>query len=388
MIPALILWVLSVPLYMMVEPPERMDPAVLRDLIISYVLMILHKVESYYTNEWDVDPIYTKLSRTKSSLFIVFVGTFLLMNMLVVCLIVDPNWRYFFLSIWGAQLITEIHHVSKAVARNKYYSGAYSGFALALYGCLSFFPNYARMWNIYDISIPVTIFLSVLFYYEAKPSKREYSSIFITGASKGIGAELVKMYARPGCHITICSRTPIEESFPGEVVTHAVDIREDVSKYIREANERKPLDLVIANACTKGSVKDQVEVNVAATVETIDTAMDTMNNGTIVVMSSMGIFQPLSIDSLYMSIKRLLYDYASRVERRGGNRIVTVCPSLCRDKASAFALTYKQGAERIYKGLQTEQTFLPFPLHHYVALKMVRMLGLSCCIVRAKEKLN
>jgi len=87
---------------------------------------------------------------------------------------------------------------------------------------------------------------------------KEFKSIFITGASSGIGRSLAELYANPGVTLFLVARRSeaLEElrtylSEKGAIVhTLVCDVteKEKMEKLIEKADDMSPLDLVIANA--------------------------------------------------------------------------------------------------------------------------------------------
>mmetsp|Transcript_32123 Transcript_32123/g.59808 ORF Transcript_32123/g.59808 Transcript_32123/m.59808 type:complete len:127 (-) Transcript_32123:20-400(-) len=87
--------------------------------------------------------------------------------------------------------------------------------------------------------------------------KKTYTSVLITGASQGIGAELAKLYAKPGVNLYLVARNKeklekvkaeCKDAAKVTVMPASVDDAEAMKKLIAEADAEKPLDLVIANA--------------------------------------------------------------------------------------------------------------------------------------------
>ena len=86
--------------------------------------------------------------------------------------------------------------------------------------------------------------------------------ILITGASSGIGAALARAYARPGVFLFLGGRDPVRlgrvaaqcRDKGAQVEEKQLDVcaREDMYHWIVDADQRHPLDLVIANAGISG----------------------------------------------------------------------------------------------------------------------------------------
>jgi NAD(P)-dependent dehydrogenase (short-subunit alcohol dehydrogenase family) len=72
----------------------------------------------------------------------------------------------------------------------------------------------------------------------------------VTGAGRGIGADIARELARAGWHVTVTGRTPeqveaVAAEVNGEAVVGDVSRREDVERMVAAA---EPLDLLVANA--------------------------------------------------------------------------------------------------------------------------------------------
>jgi len=399
MIIALIFYLLSLPCYLILSPPSIVTFAIKRDMIITFILMILHKVESYYTEEWLHCPFYKavgeKIPGGKNT-FLVFCSTFIILTHLVFMQICDNDWNYYIVAVWGGAMINEIHHVSKTFVYSTYYSGCVTAYFMVLYSMFIFFPNYALMWGVSAwvgmlVSSCIVVIAFLVFVWEVTVHEPyQPMSILITGGSTGIGAELMASFAKKDCHITICGRSKEKLDTCKErltklcatVTVEELDIGDEVKlkNFISEANSRKPLDLVIANACTKGTHKEEAAVNLAATITTMEHALVDMSSGTIMVMSSLGIFQTSPFESYYISIKRALFNYGVSmvpVAAKQGVKMVVCCPGMSRDSPGRFAMSYKESAEQVRIGLASKQNVIIYPYYQYIALSVFGLLPYS-----------
>mmetsp|Transcript_62242 Transcript_62242/g.103427 ORF Transcript_62242/g.103427 Transcript_62242/m.103427 type:complete len:342 (-) Transcript_62242:336-1361(-) len=165
------------------------------------------------------------------------------------------------------------------------------------------------------------------------PKVSSFSSILITGASSGIGAELARQYAKPGVRLTLTARREGKlekvkadcETRGANVEVVSVDVTDanGMESAIARADEARHLDLLIANAgthesaqqqsidCVKsthpaasrdaaglaGALKPVTDVNVMGTVHTlapIIPRMQARQRGQIAIVSSIGSYFPLA----------------------------------------------------------------------------------------------
>jgi len=77
----------------------------------------------------------------------------------------------------------------------------------------------------------------------------------VTGASRGIGASVVRQFAADGAHVTCCARTreelaPVVEASDGPVTPVRADVRDefDVERLMETAAQEGAIDVVVANA--------------------------------------------------------------------------------------------------------------------------------------------
>ena len=152
------------------------------------------------------------------------------------------------------------------------------------------------------------------------------TSILITGASSGLGAALAEAYASPGVRLVLGGRdaTRLEETAArcraagAEVEVAAIDVvdAEATTRWVEAADDRRPLDLVIANAGisagsrSTGESVEQVRgifaVNVDGVVSTVMPAIPRMagrGQGQIALMASLAGYRGLPGAPAYCASK-------------------------------------------------------------------------------------
>ena len=202
--------------------------------------------------------------------------------------------------------------------------------------------------------LPYKIISSILF----PNAPKTFSSVFITGASSGIGAELAKQYASKGVRLTLTARRVDKlsevksqcEALGAIVHTVALDVmdKDAMRKAVCEADDKHPLDLIIANAGVNtptllkksdkilSDVSPMVtEVNVMGVCNTLSPAIERMRSrksGQLVINASITGLLGMSGDSLnfaYFSSKiwACTYGVGLRSILKSENIGVTVlCP--------------------------------------------------------------
>jgi short-subunit dehydrogenase len=176
-------------------------------------------------------------------------------------------------------------------------------------------------------------------------------TVFITGASSGIGVALARHYARQGATVgLVARRREVLETLSRELGTAIVlpaDVRdgEAMTAAARDFIARAGVpDLVIANAgvsvgmITGGKPEDisvfreVMDINVLGAVHTFQpfvAAMRDRGNGTLVGVASVAGFRGLPGSAAYSASKAALISYLEslRVELHGsGVQVTTICP--------------------------------------------------------------
>ncbi|KJE90448.1 short-chain dehydrogenase/reductase SDR [Capsaspora owczarzaki ATCC 30864] len=238
-----------------------------------------------------------------------------------------------------------------------------------------------------------------------------FSSILITGASAGIGKALAVAYAQDGRTLFLTGRnrerlieTQRECEAKGaqvEITTIDVSDEQAFSKWVEEADKRKPIDLLIANAGTSGSIlgtsrtadlkiREMFAINVDGVLNTllpVFTNMRDRRRGHIVVVSSLsGLFDvPTSVG--YSATKAAVFQFTTflrEVMRPHNVRVSVVCPgyvdsNMTRARRSLgskmpFFMSTDAAIKIITQGIDENRGVIAFPLPMYLIAWFFRSL--------------
>lgn len=166
------------------------------------------------------------------------------------------------------------------------------------------------------------------------------TTLFITGASNGIGKGLAYEYASRGCDLALSARNEeklteiakdIRSLFPGiQINIYPLDVSkvESVLPALEKAaSDFSSIDIVIANAgiggggqIGSGKLSEDISVittNVIGAMATVDAAMQLFTrqkHGQIVAMSSVAAFRGMPGAAAYCASKAALHTYMQSLE--------------------------------------------------------------------------
>ncbi|HSC86509.1 MAG TPA: SDR family NAD(P)-dependent oxidoreductase [Polyangiaceae bacterium] len=220
-------------------------------------------------------------------------------------------------------------------------------------------------------------------------------SIFVTGASSGLGAGLARIYAEPGTTIGLLGRDRARlEAVANEVRARGARawvgtaeledceaIRRALGEFVSEAGR---LDVVIANAGVgqgpdaerfdPSSARQIIDVNVLGLTNTLLAAVPTLiqqGHGTLVGMSSLAGFGALPGSLTYSASKAYVRMFCDglRLELAGtGVDVVTLCPGFVRtpltdknDFAMPFLLECDDACRRMRRAIDRKRRTYVFP---------------------------
>ena len=222
----------------------------------------------------------------------------------------------------------------------------------------------------------------------------KYKSIFITGASSGIGRALALAYAQKEVTLFLSGRN--EERLKqtalacqkkgAHVYSKIADVRDSfiMENWIHQADELRPLDLVIATAGVSANVLGDEEseqearaifaTNVNGVINTVLPAVEIMKKrkkGQIALISSLAGYRSLWQAPAYSASKAAVKNWGEALSKSlsGDNISVTViCPGFVDTPLTKknkfpmpFLMTAEKAAKIIVKGIGKKKTLLSFP---------------------------
>ena len=220
------------------------------------------------------------------------------------------------------------------------------------------------------------------------------TSIFITGASSGIGRALALQYADEGRTLFLCGRN--KERLDGvaelcrqkkaDVHTFLFDVRhqEETEQAVKQADSIKPIDLLIANAGVSAGVlgMDETPVSSRAIFETnifgvINTVlpmaelMKGRKKGQIAIIRSLSGYRGMSSCPAYSASKACVKAWGEALWgtlKPYGIYVTTICPGFIEtpltDKNQfkmPFLMKVEKAAHIIVKRLQKHPPIIAFP---------------------------
>ena len=229
---------------------------------------------------------------------------------------------------------------------------------------------------------------------------KRFNHILITGASSGIGEALALHYAAPGVTLTLSGRDrqrlmAVDHACVAKgaaVHISVIDVTDAqaMREWIVGADERQPLDLVIANAGISGGVgggqgswvfesRQIFDVNVTGVINTVEPALPRMmkrKSGQIAIMASLASFSPLPQAPAYSASKAAVRFYGEGLRgalAKNGVGINIICPGFIESRMTAvnpypmpFLMPADKAAAIMAKGIARNRGRIAFPWLMYV----------------------
>ena len=231
-------------------------------------------------------------------------------------------------------------------------------------------------------------------------------TVFITGASSGIGESLAKLYAARGYQIGLVARRKEHLEQLAAALTprpeiYALDVR-DAAALKQAANDFVSRfgapDIVIANAGVSRGTLTEMEDDLQAFQETFDinvmgmvntfhpfvTPMKQAGKGTLVGIASVAGFRGIPGGGAYSASKAAAIKYCEslRVElRASGVSVVTICPGYIRTPMTAvnkfkmpFLIDVDEAVKRFARAIDAKTSFTVIPWSMGIAARILRMV--------------
>ena len=234
-------------------------------------------------------------------------------------------------------------------------------------------------------------------------------TVWLTGASSGIGEALTYELARRGCRVAISSRNELKLSTIAQAVTKATgaevhtfpaDVTDlEAIKNCVERIEQKTgaIDILIANAGThifsKPEQFDSKEYmhlmatnygGMLNTIEAVTAKMISRQTGTIVGMASLAGYRGLPRAAAYGASKAAMIHFLESIRfhlRRKGIRVVICNPGFVKtpltdknDFKMPFLISAEEAALSICNGLERDKEKITFPRPFALIMELNRIL--------------
>ena len=220
------------------------------------------------------------------------------------------------------------------------------------------------------------------------------NTVFITGASSGIGKELALAYAEPDVTLFLCGRNEqrLEQTATlcrqkgAHVHLFLFDVRDATAteKAVREAFAIRPIDLLIANAGVSAGVlgQDETPVSTRAIFETnifgvLNTvmpaveAMKSLSHGHIAIISSLSGYRGMASCPAYSASKACVKAWGEALWgslKPAGVHVTVVCPGFIETPLTdknrfkmPFLMKAPKAAQIIKKRLARKPPIIAFP---------------------------
>ncbi len=227
-----------------------------------------------------------------------------------------------------------------------------------------------------------------------RENSHSFQSIFITGASSGIGKALAKAYAKENVSLFLCGRNKQRlhkiadecRQKGADVHTFVFDVTnaDEARDAVQQANGIQPLDLVIANAGISSNILGLPEntnatdsilkTNIFGVVNTVLPTIELFKakkGGQIVVMSSMAGYRGLSSCPAYSASKNCVKAWGEALRgflAKDNIKVNVICPGFIKTPltdANAFPMPFLMNADKaaqiIQRGIGKNKPIIAFP---------------------------
>lgn len=230
--------------------------------------------------------------------------------------------------------------------------------------------------------------------------------VFITGASSGIGAALVRLYAERSAIVGLVARRghllhKLAASLPSTTEIFPCDVRDAPGLRAAAADfirRQGCPDIVIGNAgISYGTLtecpddyeafRDVMDINVAGLVATFQPFIEPMRaagHGTLVGIASVAGYRGLPGAEAYCASKAAAIAYLESLRvrlRRDGIRVITVCPGYVTTAMTEgnpypmpFIVSAEYAAGKIVRAIDRDRSYTVLPWQMAIVARLLRAL--------------
>ncbi len=242
-------------------------------------------------------------------------------------------------------------------------------------------------------------------------NSNSFQSIFITGASSGIGKALAKAYAKENVSLFLCGRNKQRlhaiadecQQKGADVHTFVFDVTnaDEAREAVQQANGIQPLDLVIANAGISSNIlglpentnatSSILQTNIFGVVNTVLPTIELFKakkSGQIVLMSSMAGYRGLSSCPAYSASKNCVKAWGEALRgflAQDNIKVNVICPGFVKTPltdVNAFPMPFlmqpEKAAQIIQRGIAKNKPIIAFP--HIMAFTVWFLSVLPSCV--------
>ena len=224
--------------------------------------------------------------------------------------------------------------------------------------------------------------------------KEEPKSVFITGASSGLGAHLAIEYAQKGRTLHLAGRNKdrlnqtacLCRQKGSKVFTYIFDTTDEkeTTRAIQQAFKRIPLDLIIANAGVSAGVigmpenteatRKIMQTNIFGTLNTVLPALELMRNrhrGHIALIASLAGYRGMASCPAYSASKSAVKAFGEALygqQKPRGICVTTICPGFIETPLTdknrfymPFLMKPEKAAHIIHTRLNKRPALIGFP---------------------------
>lgn len=238
-------------------------------------------------------------------------------------------------------------------------------------------------------------------------SRTPPKSVVVTGAGRGIGAALARVYAEPGVAMLLIGRDPArleavatDCGMRGALMqTAAVDVTETerLAEILLDFDDAHPVDLVIANAGVSGGLEPgrrfetfetaqrQLRINLEGAVATVTPLVEPMRarkSGQIALMSSLAALQPVGDTPAYSASKAGIMAWGEALGdflARDRISVSVICPGFVTSDMSQrylgpkpFEMSADEAAALIRRKIAQRKPVIAFPWQVLAAIRLGR----------------